>query len=81
MKQLFGVGKDPSLHEALMVRIQEADALLVRIEASVRITYNDINREINRGTNELNWADLGSLAHAVEMLEEAARALGLEVEE
>lgn len=68
------------LHEALQVRLGEAGKLLAQIDKATDTLAFTLNRDISKGTGELDWADLGSLAHAVEQLEEAAMALGVEVE-
>ena len=80
MKQLFESGQNPSLHEVIETRCVEMHLLLKALTSKMNDVYNTNNRAVNSGKDLLNWGDAGSIAHAVEMLEEAAAALGITVD-
>lgn len=63
------------LHEAFRVRLEEIANLIQAIDTET----DDLVAEFKRPNNDLNWVDFGLLTHAVEQLEEAAFALGIEV--
>ena len=59
------VGLTPALH----TRLKEARSLVVEIESAIKKTEDRFS------DCDLNWADFGSLTHAVEQLETAKDTL------
>lgn len=70
-----------NIREAFDVRIAEADALLEQMETTLRKLNNQHKRDGVAGNQTLDWADFGSLTHAVEQLEKAANTLSVNVVE
>jgi hypothetical protein len=59
-----------NIKQAMNIRLFEARRVMAMIEISLLATEDDIEN--------MNWADAGSLSHAVGLMEESARALGNE---
>jgi len=54
--------------QAMSIRLFEARRVMAMIEISLLATEDDMSN--------MNWADFGSLSYSLNMMEEAARALG-----